>query len=66
MMRVLSRDPDNSIFGFSSDVAREVTHPLWPVRVPFKMSCSVMLEDEVDESCLVAKFLRFSSCRGLA
>jgi hypothetical protein len=37
------------MFGFSKDVAREVTHPLWPVRVPFKMSCSVMVEVEVDE-----------------
>ena len=28
---------------FSMEVAREVTHPLWPSRVPFKISCSVIL-----------------------
>ena len=44
MMRLLSRDPERSILGFSREVAREVTQPLWPSRVPLRMSCSVMLE----------------------
>jgi hypothetical protein len=43
MIKVLSRDPDRSILGFSREVAREVTQPLWPSRVPLRMSCSVML-----------------------
>jgi hypothetical protein len=28
---------------FSIEVAKLVTQPLWPSRVPFKMSCSVMM-----------------------
>jgi hypothetical protein len=40
MIKVLSREPDKSIFGFSREVAREVTQPLWPSRVPFKMRVS--------------------------
>jgi hypothetical protein len=28
---------------FSMDVAKEVTQPLWPSRVPFRINCSVML-----------------------
>lgn len=28
---------------FSMEVAREVTQPLWPSRVPLRMSCSVMM-----------------------
>ena len=46
-MRVLSREPDKSILGFSRDVARDVTHPLWPSRVPLRMSCSVMLRNRL-------------------
>jgi hypothetical protein len=30
------------MFGFSREVAREVTHPEWPSRVPLRMSCSVI------------------------
>lgn len=44
MMRDLSREPDKSMFGFSREVAREVTQPLWPSRVPLRISCSAMLE----------------------
>ena len=33
-MRVLSRDPERSMLGFSSEVAREVTQPLWPSSWP--------------------------------
>jgi len=43
MMRVLSREPDKSMFGFSREVAREVTQPLWPSRVPFKIRVSDMI-----------------------
>jgi len=60
MIRVLSREPDKSMFGlgrgqsqlshrseqftyFSKDVAREVTQPEWPSRVPRWMSCSAMI-----------------------
>lgn len=28
---------------FSIEVAKLVTQPLWPSRVPFRISCSVML-----------------------
>lgn len=45
MIKVLSREPDRSIFGFSREVARDVTQPLWPSRVPLRMSVSVMLMD---------------------
>jgi hypothetical protein len=31
------------MLGFSREVASEVTQPLWPSRVPLRMSCSVML-----------------------
>src|SRR5271168_4293782 len=47
MMRVLSREPERSMLGFSREVAREVTQPLWPSRVPLRMSCSVMLMEVV-------------------
>jgi hypothetical protein len=50
MIKVLSREPDKSIFGFSREVAREVTHPLWPSRVPLRISVSVILRDCVDDS----------------
>ena len=43
MINDLSRDPDRSIFGFSREVAREVTQPLWPSRVPLRINCSVMI-----------------------
>ena len=33
--------------GFSREVAREVTHPEWPSRVPLRMSCSVILRDRL-------------------
>ena len=71
-MRVLSRDPDRSMFGlhvncqpndfrqflpsaelqsilmfantyFSREVAREVTQPVWPSRVPRRTNCSAIL-----------------------
>jgi hypothetical protein len=45
MINDLSREPDRSMLGFSREVAREVTHPLWPSRVPFRMSVSVILRD---------------------
>lgn len=32
------------MLGFSREVAREVTHPLWPSRVPLRMSVSVILK----------------------
>jgi len=32
---------------FSSDVAKLVTQPLWPSRVPRSTSCSVMLKDQL-------------------
>ena len=43
MMRVLSRLPDSSMFGFSKLVANDVTQPLWPSRVPRITNCSAML-----------------------
>ena len=52
MIKDLSRDPDRSMFGFSREVAREVTHPLWPSRVPFSTSVS----DIVKEVEIVAIF----------
>lgn len=53
-MSVLSRLPERSIFAlsisaessdedetdFSNDVANEVTHPVWPTRVPRSMNFS--------------------------
>lgn len=42
-MRVLSRLPERSMFGFSRLVASEVTQPLWPSSVPRMTSCSAML-----------------------
>lgn len=47
MIKVLSLEPDRSMLGFSREVAREVTHPEWPSRVPLRMSCSVMLSDRL-------------------
>jgi len=35
------------MLGFSREVAREVTHPEWPSRVPLRMSCSVILRDRL-------------------
>ena len=43
MMRVLSRLPERSMFGFSKLVASEVTQPLWPSSVPRMTNCSAML-----------------------
>lgn len=43
MMRVLSRLAERSMFGFSRLVARDVTQPLWPSRVPRITNCSAML-----------------------
>lgn len=42
-MRVLSRLPERSMFGFSKLVANEVTQPLWPSSVPRMTNCSAML-----------------------
>lgn len=42
-MRVLSRLPERSMFGFSKLVANEVTQPLWPSSVPRITNCSAML-----------------------
>ena len=42
-MRVLSRLPERSMFGFSKLVASEVTQPLWPSSVPRMTNCSAML-----------------------
>jgi hypothetical protein len=47
MIKVLSLEPERSMLGFSREVAREVTHPEWPSRVPLRMSCSVMLSDRL-------------------
>jgi hypothetical protein len=47
MIKDLSREPDRSMLGFSREVAREVTHPEWPSRVPLRMSCSVILQDRL-------------------
>ena len=47
MIKDLSREPDRSMLGFSREVAREVTHPEWPSRVPLRMSCSVILRDRL-------------------
>jgi hypothetical protein len=47
MINDLSREPDRSMLGFSREVAREVTHPEWPSRVPLRMSCSVILRDRL-------------------
>jgi hypothetical protein len=43
MIRVLSREPDKSMLGFSRDVAKLVTQPEWPSRVPRRTSCSDIL-----------------------
>ena len=43
MISDLSRDPESSMLGFSREVAREVTHPEWPSRVPLRINCSVIL-----------------------
>ena len=43
MMRVLSLLAERSMFGFSALVARDVTQPLWPSRVPRITNCSAML-----------------------
>ena len=53
MINDLSRDPDRSIFGFSREVAREVTQPLWPSRVPLRINCSVIIA--VDSSTGICK-----------
>lgn len=45
-MRVLSRLPERSMFGFSRLVARDVTQPLWPSSWPRITNCSVMLGKE--------------------
>lgn len=34
---------DQNAAHFSSEVAREVTQPLWPSRVPRRISCSAMM-----------------------
>jgi hypothetical protein len=47
MIKVLSLEPERSMLGFSREVAKEVTHPEWPSRVPLRMSCSVMLSDRL-------------------
>jgi len=49
MIKDLSRDPDKSMLGFSREVARDVTHPLWPSRVPLSMSCSDILDICVED-----------------
>lgn len=46
MIKVLSREPERSMLGFSREVARDVTHPLWPSRVPLRINCSA-IEDAV-------------------
>lgn len=43
MIRVLSRLPDRSMLGFSIEVAKLVTQPLWPSRVPLRISCSAIV-----------------------
>ena len=53
MINDLSREPDRSIFGFSREVAREVTQPLWPSRVPLRINCSVIIA--VDSSTGICK-----------
>jgi hypothetical protein len=50
MINDLSREPDKSMLGFSREVARDVTHPLWPSRVPLRISVSVILRDCVGDS----------------
>lgn len=62
MIRVLSREPDRSMLGFSREVAREVTQPLWPSRVPLRMSCSVMLMEVVG---VAVELLKSSIRRGI-
>lgn len=42
MIRVLSRDPERSMLGFSREVAKLVTQPLWPLRVPLRINCSAI------------------------
>ena len=39
----LPRELDKIYSGFTGFVAIWVTHPLWPLRVPFSTSCSVMM-----------------------
>lgn len=56
MINDLSREPDRSMFGFSREVARDVTHPLWPSRVPLRISVSVILRDCVEDSRLTDYF----------
>ena len=56
MMRVLSRLPERSMFGFSRLVASEVTQPLCPSRVPRITSCSAMLGEEFIEDLGTALF----------
>lgn len=48
------------MLGFSREVAREVTHPEWPSRVPLRMSCSVILRDRlgVAQSICDVKFVQ--------
>ncbi len=48
------------MLGFSREVAREVTHPEWPSRVPLRMSCSVILRDRlgVAQSICDLKFVQ--------
>ena len=41
-----------SITHFSSDVARLVTHPLWPTRVPRITNCSAILGNSSSEDAL--------------
>jgi hypothetical protein len=48
MIKVLSLEPERSMLGFSREVAREVTHPEWPSRVPLRMSCDVNLEEVIE------------------
>ena len=55
MINVLSREPERSMFGFSREVAREVTQPLWPSRVPLRMSCSVMMMEVVGVAVGIAQ-----------
>jgi hypothetical protein len=44
------------MLGFSREVARDVTHPLWPSRVPLRISVSVILRDRVEDSRLTDYF----------
>lgn len=45
MMSVLSREPDSSILGFSSEVASEVTHPECPRISPRRIRVSDMMHN---------------------